>query len=62
LRKHGAEGEEELGQAQFAQLLQPILQELADALAEKPVFFIQNIKVINGSKLKKVVGYPYLFF
>jgi hypothetical protein len=62
LRKHGTEGEEELGQAQFAQLLQPILQELADALAEKPVFFIQNIKVINGAKLKKVVGYPYLFF
>ncbi|XP_059438104.1 uncharacterized protein LOC132170959 [Corylus avellana] len=55
LRKHGAEGEEELGQAQFAQLLQPILQELAEALAAKPVVFTQNIKVINGSKLKKIL-------
>jgi hypothetical protein len=56
LRKHGAEGEEELGQAQFAQLLQPVLQDLAEALAEKPVVIIQNIKVINGSKLKKLLG------
>ena len=55
MRKHGAEGEEELGQAQFAQLLQPVLQDLAEALAEKPVVIIQNIKVINGSKVKKVV-------
>lgn len=55
MRKHGAEGEEELGQAQFAQLLQPVLQELAEVLAEKPIVVIQNIKVINGSKLKKVV-------
>ncbi|KAF3949873.1 hypothetical protein CMV_024306 [Castanea mollissima] len=55
LRKHGAEGEEELGQAQFAQLLQPVLQELAEVLAEKPIVVIQNIKVINGSKLKKLL-------
>ncbi|KAL0906955.1 hypothetical protein M5K25_025490 [Dendrobium thyrsiflorum] len=54
LKRHGAEGEEQLGQAQFAQLLQPILQDIADALAEKHVAVIQNIKVINGSKLKKV--------
>jgi len=60
LRKHGAEGEEELGQAQFAQLLQPVLQELAEVLAEKPIVVIQNIKVINGSKLKKVVQ-PHIF-
>ncbi|XP_020590807.1 uncharacterized protein LOC110031764 isoform X2 [Phalaenopsis equestris] len=53
LKRHGAEGEEQLGQAQFAQLLQPILQDLVDALAEKHVVVIQNIKVINGSRLKK---------
>ncbi|KAA8537018.1 hypothetical protein F0562_029496 [Nyssa sinensis] len=56
LKKHGAEGEEELGQAQFAQLLQPVLQELVDALAEKHVVVIQNIKVINGSKLRKLLA------
>eukprot|EP00268_Persea_americana_P027026 TRINITY_DN26545_c0_g2_i1.p1 TRINITY_DN26545_c0_g2~~TRINITY_DN26545_c0_g2_i1.p1 ORF type:complete len:335 (+),score=72.67 TRINITY_DN26545_c0_g2_i1:90-1094(+) len=56
LKKHGAAGEEELGQAQFAQLLQHILQDLADALAEKQVVVIQNIKVINGSKLRKVLA------
>ncbi|GLT55108.1 hypothetical protein SLA2020_282570 [Shorea laevis] len=51
-----SEGEEELGQAQFAQLLQPILQELAETLALRPVVFIQNIKVINGSKLRKILA------
>ncbi|XP_058105428.1 uncharacterized protein LOC131248920 isoform X1 [Magnolia sinica] len=53
LKKYGAEGEEELGQAQFAQLLQLVLQDLADALAEKHVVVIQDIKIINGSKLRK---------
>ncbi|RZC48971.1 hypothetical protein C5167_017396 [Papaver somniferum] len=53
LKKHGAEGDEELGQAQFAELLQLVLQELADALAEKPIVIIQNVKIINGSKLRK---------
>ncbi|KAI0493020.1 hypothetical protein KFK09_027296 [Dendrobium nobile] len=56
LKRHGAEGEEQLGQAQFAQLLQPILQDIADALAEKHVAVIQNIKVINGLKLKKILN------
>ncbi|KAA8544923.1 hypothetical protein F0562_019682 [Nyssa sinensis] len=56
LKQYGAEGDEELGQAQFAQLLQPILQELADALAEKHVVIIQNIKIINGSKLRKLLA------
>ncbi|KAK8924184.1 hypothetical protein KSP39_PZI019643 [Platanthera zijinensis] len=62
LKRHGAEGEEQLGQAQFAQLLQPILQDLADTLAEKPVAVIQNIKVINGSKLKKILDDTNLFY
>lgn len=62
LKKHGAEGEEELGQAQFAQLLQPVLQEIAEALAEKPLVFTHNITVTNGSKLKKVVHSPFTFY
>ncbi|KAI8025033.1 hypothetical protein LOK49_LG02G01769 [Camellia lanceoleosa] len=56
LQRHGADGEEELGQAQFAQLLQAVLQELAEALAEKHVVVIQNIKIINGSKLRKLLA------
>ncbi|KAM5561580.1 hypothetical protein ABKV19_022262 [Rosa sericea] len=51
-----ANGEEELGQAQFAELLQPILQELAEALAKKNVVLIQNIKIVNGSKLRKLLA------
>lgn len=56
LKKHGAEGTEELGQAQFAQLLQGILQDLADSLALKPIVIIQDIKVINGSRLRKFLA------
>lgn len=43
-----------MGQAQFAQLLQPVLQDLADSLAKTPVVIVQPIKVVNGYKLKKV--------
>ncbi|KAK8651112.1 hypothetical protein V6N13_140726 [Hibiscus sabdariffa] len=57
LKKHGAEGDEELGQAQFAELLQPILQETADALSKKHVVVvIHNVKVVNGSELRKVLA------
>lgn len=56
LKKHGAEGEEELGQAQFAELLQQVLQDIADALAEKHIVIIQNIKIINGSKLRMLLA------
>ncbi|KAG0456155.1 hypothetical protein HPP92_023943 [Vanilla planifolia] len=55
LERHRAEGEEQLGQAQFAQLLQSILLDLADALAAKRIVVVQNIKVLNGSKLRKVL-------
>lgn len=54
LRKHGADGEQQLGQAQFAQLLQTVLQDLAEELSQKNAVFIQNIKVINGFKLRQV--------
>ncbi|PIA31599.1 hypothetical protein AQUCO_04900121v1 [Aquilegia coerulea] len=56
LKKHGAEGEEELGQAQFAESLQPVLQDLADALSAKNIVIIQNIKISNGSKLRKLLA------
>lgn len=55
LNKHGAEGVEELGQAQFAQLLQNVLQDMADALAEKHIVVIRNIKIVNGSKIRMVI-------
>ncbi|GLT90560.1 hypothetical protein SLE2022_084860 [Rubroshorea leprosula] len=56
LKKHGAEGEEELGQAQFAELLQPIVQEIANVLSEKHVVVIHDVKVVNGSKLRKILA------
>ncbi|KAK2970766.1 hypothetical protein RJ640_012308 [Escallonia rubra] len=56
LKKHGAEGEEELGQAQFAQVLQPVMQEIAEALTAKHVVVIQNIEIINGSKIRKILA------
>ncbi|KAL8542000.1 hypothetical protein ACS0TY_003021 [Phlomoides rotata] len=57
LNKHGAAGKEELGQAQFAQLLQPVLQEVADSLAKAPIVVdVEHIGVANGSKLRKVVA------
>ncbi|CAI9102637.1 OLC1v1000937C1 [Oldenlandia corymbosa var. corymbosa] len=56
LKKHEAVAEEELGQAQFAQLLQPVLQDLANALGESSVVVKQNVKIINGSKLRKVLA------
>ncbi|KAL3591375.1 hypothetical protein D5086_010015 [Populus alba] len=54
LKKHGVEEEGELGQSQFAELLQPIIQELADALAKKHVAVIHKIKIVNGSEIRKL--------
>ncbi|KAL9273583.1 hypothetical protein AKJ16_DCAP27629 [Drosera capensis] len=56
LKAHEAEGDDKLGQAQFAQLLQLVLQDLAAALAENRVVSIQNIKIVNGSKLRKLLA------
>ncbi|KAI4302995.1 hypothetical protein MLD38_038677 [Melastoma candidum] len=55
LAKHGADGDDELGQAQFAQVLQSILQEVADSLAENPVVTNTNLKIFNGSKIRKIL-------
>ncbi|KAH8507506.1 hypothetical protein H0E87_009886 [Populus deltoides] len=56
LKKHGVEEEGELGQSQFAELLQPVIQELADALAKKHVAVIHKIKIVNGSEIRKVLA------
>ncbi|KAK3418383.1 uncharacterized protein LOC104415434 [Eucalyptus grandis] len=56
LKKHGAEGEEEVGQAQFAEVLQSVLHEVADTLAEKRIVFTHNAKVVNGSKIRKLLS------
>ena len=52
--KYG-EGTEELGQAQFAALLQDILQDMAESLAQKPITIERDAKLLNGSHLRKVV-------
>ncbi|CAN1761423.1 hypothetical protein LINPERHAP1_LOCUS7902 [Linum perenne] len=56
LKKHGVEEEEELGQSQFAELLQPILQEVADTLAKNHVVVVHDTEIINGSKLRKLLA------
>ncbi|KAF3568307.1 hypothetical protein DY000_02011187 [Brassica cretica] len=56
IKKNDADGDEELGQAQFAELLQPILQEIADVLHEKPITIVQNVEIFNGSKLRKILA------
>lgn len=54
VKKHDADGDEELGQAQFAELLQPVLQDIADVLHEKPITIIQNVEIFTTSRLRKV--------
>jgi hypothetical protein len=54
IAKYG-QGTEELGQAQFAALLQDVLQEMAESLAENPITIKRDVKLLNGSHLRKVV-------
>jgi len=49
-------GEEELGQAQFAALLQEVLQDMADILSENPITVVRDAKLLNGSHLRKVLA------
>ncbi|KAL1208916.1 hypothetical protein V5N11_030394 [Cardamine amara subsp. amara] len=56
IKKHNADGDEELGQAQFAELLQPVLQEIADVLHEKPITIVQNVEIFTGSRLRKILA------
>jgi len=53
--KYG-QGTEELGQAQFAALLQDVLQDMAGSLSEKPITIVRDVKLLNGSHLRKVVS------
>ncbi|CAA7025989.1 unnamed protein product [Microthlaspi erraticum] len=56
IKKHDADGDEELGQAQFAELLQPVLQEIANVLHQKPITIIQNVEIFTTSRLRKVLA------
>ncbi|ESQ32318.1 hypothetical protein EUTSA_v10004570mg [Eutrema salsugineum] len=56
IKKHDADGDEELGQAQFAELLQPVLQGIADVLHEKPITIVQNVEIFTGSRLRKILA------
>lgn len=49
------QGIEELGQAQFAALLQDVLQDMDASLAEKPITIVRDVKLLNGLHLRKVV-------
>lgn len=54
LAKYAEDGQQELGQAQFAALLQTVLQDLAESLEKQPIIIVRDVKVLNGSHLRKV--------
>ncbi|XP_021891282.1 uncharacterized protein LOC110809698 [Carica papaya] len=56
LKKHGVDEEQELGQSQFAEALQSVLEEVADALAENNVTVFGDTKIFNGSRLRKLLA------
>lgn len=56
LAKYAEDGQQELGQAQFAALLQTVLQDLAESLEKQPIFIIRDVKILNGSHLRKMLG------
>lgn len=60
IAKYG-QGTEELGQAQFAALLQDVLQDMAGSLAEKPITIVRDVKLLNGSHLRKVLADEVVF-
>jgi hypothetical protein len=53
LTKYG-QGSEELGQAQFASLLQEVLQDMADSLTQHPITVVRDARLLDGSHLLKV--------
>ncbi|MCO5583066.1 hypothetical protein L7F22_036973 [Adiantum nelumboides] len=59
LEKHKAGGD--IGQAQFAKLLQEVLEDLADRLAVHPIAVVLDLNVNNGSELKKLLADGELF-
>ncbi|CAA0405393.1 putative EF-hand domain pair protein [Arabidopsis thaliana] len=56
IKKHDADSDEELGQAQFAELLQQVLQEIADVLHEKPITIVLNVEIFTGSRIRKILA------
>ncbi|KAL2609130.1 hypothetical protein R1flu_027703 [Riccia fluitans] len=50
-----ANGSDELGQVQFAELLQAVLQDLADSLSSQPIIIVSDLRVLNGSKIRKML-------
>eukprot|EP00850_Spirogloea_muscicola_P007308 SM000036S13352 [mRNA] locus=s36:780591:782791:- [translate_table: standard] len=55
IQKYG-HGEGELGQAEFAKLLQDTLTDMASSLAERPIVMAHDVKVLNGARLRKVLN------
>lgn len=55
LTKYG-QGSEELGQAQFASLLQEVLQDMADSLTQNPITVVRDARLLDGSHLFKVLA------
>lgn len=58
LTKYESDGDQEIGQAQFAQLLQGVLEDLAQSLAEHPMAIVLDVKVNNGYQLRKLLENP----
>ncbi|GAB4835998.1 hypothetical protein Ancab_000916 [Ancistrocladus abbreviatus] len=56
IRMHGAEGDEKMGEAQFAELLRRVLIDLAFALEANHPIVKLNIKMLNGSKVRKLLA------
>ena len=56
MKRYGIdEGEEKLDKQQFAELLKPILQDIADALALNHLTVESNVTLANGGILKQVL-------
>ncbi|KFK24437.1 hypothetical protein AALP_AAs55697U000300 [Arabis alpina] len=56
IKSHDADGDELLGQAQFAQLLQPVVQDIADILHHKPIPIVLNLDIFTGSRLRNILA------
>ncbi|EFJ07678.1 hypothetical protein SELMODRAFT_46894, partial [Selaginella moellendorffii] len=61
LSKYASQDSKELGQTQFAKLLQDVLQDLSETLASQPIVVVRDVKVLDGSNLRKVLHDEELF-
>lgn len=55
LAKYTNDGDQEIGQARFAELLQGILEDIAGSLASHPMTITLNVKVNNGNQIRKLL-------